>query len=212
MKSHYLVVMVAVIALSSAPAVSIRSAEAQTKVSAPHGRDITITVPIDAAGADNATAKFWKVSAQIYWNSAFNDPAVNLYKGCFTLMVNVDVQPVPLNAKERPDRHMIFATGKAPTDVAHGGFPDTVDPYKIAKNGYFDPVFNDPYKAIHVAHEVGHLMGLPDEYKTVSEHPRKTEPLPGRQHTLMADGGRIDPQLITELVDRIRKATHNVPD
>src|SRR5713101_6467177 len=93
-----------------------RLAEAQTSVKV-NGRDITITVPIDAAGADPATAKLWKDGAEKYWNDTFKGPN-NPYKGCVNLKLVVDVRPVPLNAKERPDRHMIFATGKAPTDVA----------------------------------------------------------------------------------------------
>jgi hypothetical protein len=62
------------------------------------------------------------------------------------------------------------------------------------------------------AHEVGHLLGLGDDYEVVSRNPYVTRPKPGRERTMMADGGFIDDVLIKRLVGLIRQATHNVPD
>src|SRR5205807_4066104 len=77
----------------------------------------------------------------------------------------------------------------------------------------------DPAKANHVAHEVGHLLGLADDYDaSIIEDPvtkkkkRISKPLAGREHTLMADGGPIDANLIQRLVVLIRDVTHQVPD
>jgi hypothetical protein len=215
-------------------------ADSQTSVEI-KDKDITITVPIDAAGADVATARFWKEGAEGIWNDAFSDAnGDNPYEGCLNLHLRLDVKVVPYTAKLSPPRHLIFATGKEldPT-VAHGGIADpTIDPYKQPKQGYFDELFTDPRsrspgtgadlqcvgdevpdpqkqaasRAAHVAHEIGHLIGLPDDYTEVSKNPRATQPLPGREHTLMADGGRVDADLIKRLVERIRLETHQVPD
>jgi len=220
MKLHYY--LSAVIAVMMLPVTHLgfpALAEAQTAVDVKNeGRDITITVPIDAAWADKDTAKLWKKSAENYWNDAFKE--LNPYKGCLNLHLKLDIEPVgdyredrPVGPppKERPGRHMVFAIGQVSEDTPHGGIVHT-DPYKEATNGVFDPMFNDPTKKNAVAHEIGHLLGLPDEYTEVSKHPRKTKPLPGRENTLMADGGRIDNVLIKALVSRIRKVTDKVRD
>jgi hypothetical protein len=210
-KRHYLLAFVTLIALSVTQLAFIGRCEAQTRVDI-KGRDITITVPIDAAGLDKATAILWKDGAEKMWNDAFNG-SDNPYKGCLNLKLELEVTPVRYDAKARSDRHMIFATGKAPMDWAAGGIIGK-DPYKVADDGYFDPAFNDPKNANHVAHEVGHLLGLPDEYKAeIINGKRVTTPFPkDRAHTLMADGGRIDPALLRRLVDILRQETHEIPD
>src|SRR4029077_16127100 len=75
-----------------------------------------------------------------------------------------------------------------------------------------DESFGDPSNSNYVAHEVGHLLGLGDDYTQTGTNPRTTAPLPGRQNTLMADGGRIDAALLKRLIKLLREATHQIPD
>lgn len=188
----------------------VRRSEAQTHIRI-EGRNITITIPIDAAGADQATATIWKESAEKLWNDAFAGPD-NPYRGCLTLKLEVDVMPVRYDAKATSDRHMIFATSRPPKEWAAGGIVGG-DPYKTVDDGYFDAVFNDPQNANHVAHEIGHLLGLLDDYTAkTTDGKRVTTPRTGREHTLMADGGAIDAVLLRRLVDILRQETHEVPD
>jgi hypothetical protein len=168
-------------------------------------------VPIDAAGVDKATAKLWKDGAEKMWNDAFNG-SDNPYKGCLTLKLKIDVKAVARDALPRPHRHEIYGWERDPAEAEGGILDRDIDPYKAPRDGWFDPSFNDAGNANRVAHEVGHLMGLKDEYEVTSVHPRKTRPLDRRQNTLMADGGKIDSLLIDTLVKRLRHAADNVSD
>jgi hypothetical protein len=195
----------------------IGSAVGKTKVLI-DGKDITITVPIDGVGIDKQTAAEWKQSAESLWNAAFN-AADNPFKGCLTLKLVVDVQAHDYSYPAQQGRHMIFGThGSAPnqakgTVLTYGeGRGDNVNPYQAAADGNFDESFGDPSRSNYVAHEVGHLLGLGDDYTETGTNPRTTTPLPGREHTLMADGGRIDPALLKRLIKLLRDATHQIPD
>ncbi len=183
---------------------------AKTVVS-PKGRNITITVPIDAVGIDRKTAHEWKDSMESVWNAAFNSNE-NPFKGCFNLKLVVDIDHHDWNYPAQPGRHMIFGSHGASRNQAQGTIAYNGNPYRSSADGNFDEVFGDGSHSRHLAHEVGHLLGLPDEYKVVSTSPRRTEPLEGRRNTLMADGGRIDQALLTRLVNRLRNDSHNIPD
>jgi hypothetical protein len=58
------------------------------------------------------------------------------------------------------------------------------------------------------AHEIGHLMGLGDDYYNLSPGHRQDEPLPGRAGTLMADGATIDQPLADRLADILNLTGH----
>jgi hypothetical protein len=184
--------------------------QAQTKVS-PSGRDITVTVPIDGIGIDSGTAARWKRFAEGFWNGAFDGPD-NPYRGCLNLKLVVNVEAHGYDYPPRKDRHRIFETTGTTSDQAAGAIIRYGDPYQTSADGYFDESFTDSDKGTHVAHEVGHLLGLPDEYTVTGTNPRTTKPLPGREDTMMADGGFIDAALIRALVKRWRDLTHNIPD
>ena len=166
---------------------------AQTKVSI-DGTDITITVPIDGVGIDKKTAAEWKHGAESLWNAAFN-AADNPFKGCLTLKLVVDVQAHDYSYPAQQGRHMIFQTHGTTSNQAAGTIAGNGDPFKISADGNFDESFANADKANHIAHEVGHLIGFGDEYTVTGTNPRVTKPLPGRENTLMADGGRIDAAL-----------------
>ena len=174
------------------------------------GKTITITVPVDGIGIDRQTARQWKQDAEKLWNDAFNSDE-NPYKSCFELKLVLDVEAHDWSYPAQKDRHLIFQSAPATPNQAKGTI-DPGNPYKVSVDGNFDEAFGDGQHTNYTAHETGHLLGLPDEYEIVSRQPRRTRPRPGREHTLMADGGRIDKALITQLVNRIRTEMHNVPD
>jgi hypothetical protein len=174
------------------------------------GKKITITVPVDGIGIDKQTARQWKRDAEKLWNDAFKSDE-NPFKSCFELTLVVNVEAHDWSYPAQKDRHLIFQSAPATPNQAKGTI-EPGNPYKVSVDGNFDEAFGDGNHTNYTAHETGHLLGLPDEYKVVSQQPRRTRPLPGREHTLMADGGRIDKALITQLVNRIRNETHNIPD
>jgi hypothetical protein len=61
--------------------------DGQTHVDA-KGRNITITVPIDAAGLNQDTAKIWRESAERAWNDDFSDPRVQLARFTWDYLTN----------------------------------------------------------------------------------------------------------------------------
>jgi hypothetical protein len=174
------------------------------------GDTITITVPIDAPGLDAAGAAAWKQDAEGFWNGAFDGPD-NPYKGCFTLKLVADVKPRSINYAYSKTRHRVLAgTGSL------GGVRGTVAmPNRDSTQAYtkaLDGMWGSLPEGIGVAHEVGHLLGLGDDYEVISRNPYRTRPRPGRENTMMADGGFIDSELMQRLVGLIRQATHSVPD
>ena len=188
---------------------------ARTQVVAKN-RKVTITVFIDGMGIDKKTEKEWKDTAEKMWNDAFKSNE-NPYKDCFSLELVLDIEGHDFNYypdPTKPGRHMIFrGHGKLEKQVQGRISPG--NPYKSSLIGYFDETLPE----IGIPHEIGHLLGLRDEYKDDPEDPRVTEinprvtkPWPGRKNTLMADGGRIDKALLERLVSRLRSETHNIPD
>lgn len=182
-------------------------AAAKTTVSV-KAKDVTITVPIDAPGLDKAGAVAWESAASI-WNTAFK------YWWCFNMKLVVDVTPRTMDFPAQPNRHIIFAVktaGDTPRGtIEKGGRGDSPVPYQRGVDGQFDQSLNKPHSVI-VAHEIGHVLGLGDDYTVVSEHPRRTRPLPGREDTLMADGGPIDDVLLSRLYHLLRQANADVPE
>jgi hypothetical protein len=171
---------------------------------------ITITVPIDAPGLDAAGAAAWKQDAEGFWNGAFDGPD-NPYKGCLTIKLVADVKPRSINYGFDKKRHRILAgTGSLGGVRGTVAMPnrDSTAVYTTAVDGMWGSL----PEGIGVAHEVGHLLGLSDDYEVISRDPYRTRPKPGRENTMMADGGFIDEALIRRLIGLIRQATHSVPD
>jgi hypothetical protein len=118
------------------------------------------------------------------------------------------------NAHPRPDHHLVFrGSFKKPYGTINSGVKsdtgDTIYPLQNASWGawgYDLDAFE--HKGKHgYAHEVGHLLGLGDDYidhPATSQHARWTEPKPGRKNSLMADGGPVDKPLVDRLADLLR--------
>jgi hypothetical protein len=187
------VLLLAVLAVTPAHPV-VADADA-TSVSV-KGDVVTITVNIDAPGVSKKEAKAWKADAESVWNEAFG----RLPYKCFKLQLVVNVTPQSKDFEARPDRHLIYETNGVNGVVLkpHG---DTTYPYGHATDGAWGDLPEGGF-----AHEVGHLIGLGDDYTEVSQSPRVTMPLPGRAHTLMGDGGPVDKALVDRLGDVLRKA------
>ena len=212
----------------SAPAA--RAAGTTVRVS---GTTATITVNVDLTiGAFDFTAAdlgdtsyFYKMArqAQDYWNQAF---ARLLYRGCTQFKLDLNLRVLPGS-----DAHDVYPTdiyqGKATIDGRHvmswmesdyGGAtarpvvydpylpksPATDDypsPYQHDLDGYWSP---DMKSARDFAHEVGHLMGLGDDYNNDGS-------LPDRSGTLMDSGDAIDQNLVTRIGKIIEKAGIKLP-
>ncbi len=185
-----------------------------TSVSPPKDEVVTITVNIDAPGLSEEEAKKWKSDAEKAWNAGFDrSPVV-----CFKLQLVVNITPQPAlrledikKARPRPDHHMIYrASFRKPSgDIVSGvrGGPSGDTTYPLQNDiwgAWGDDV--DAFGPGGYAHEVGHLMGLGDDYHVVSQNPRRAEPNPGRKNTLMADGGPVDKQLVDRLAEQLRRA------
>lgn len=201
------------------PACAAHAQSNATSVSDPKGDVVTITVNIDAPGLTDKEAKQWKNDAETVWNTGFEKwPAQ-----CFKLHLVVNIRPQPAmtaeeiaKARPRRDHHLIYRGSFAKpfgSDVsgAKSFKEDTTYPLENATWGAWgydvDALQNQGAGAY--AHEVGHLMGLGDDYidhPATSQHPRSTPPKPGRKDTLMADGGPVDKQLVDRLTNQLRRA------
>jgi hypothetical protein len=183
-------------------------------VSDPKDEIVTITVNIDAPGISDDEAEKWKNQAETVWNEGFGKYPAQCYK--LQLVVNVYPQDSwEIDKGPRPGRHLIF---RGRFVEAHGALVSGVrgsNPLEKAAYGAWDEDVTELEKRGRnaYAHEVGHLLGLKDEYDeqpATDTSPRKTTPKPNRKDTLMADGGRVDKKLVDTLTEVLRDA-HKLP-
>jgi hypothetical protein len=176
------------------------------------GSTVTITVhfdlcciPDDASERDVWTplVRAEIKAAQDQWNQALaNLPA----KGCYELRVVFDARL--LNKSDGWDQgyhriNMSYTEGRSgsqdPESTSPNTDDDTVYQQSVAGNFY------EPSMSVGTwAHEIGHLMGLGDDY--FAQHGlghRAQDCLPGRDGTLMCDSGTgaIDQDLADRLAD-----------
>jgi hypothetical protein len=252
---------VAVLALEPAGmvAASVRQAGHPGTQWSVRGRTVTITVPVDLFGpavvhdADGGLipldnlARRWKLAAERRWNEAFRslryygDCAPGSSKGLsFRLKVEMNVFPSSFFlTQNQTGHHRVFVTDTPIFEGVYGGFrvPGQNGVYNDNDVGYstaLEGFFNPRMPAAGAAHELGHAMGLGDDYVWVTDADGKRRvvalardaggqalvdangrPRPGlgsnRAGTLMSYAvdhkvGRIDPQLI----DRLGRIVSNV--
>jgi hypothetical protein len=183
------------------------------------GGDVTISVPIDCAGCKGAKAPdgsdlatYWKKSAEKIWNDAFATfPYCSKYK--FMLDVKINAKAADFKGKKGDHRVQVSDQPSAntfpPSGFEHSsGGKDNPDAYQ----GDFDGALDIKLDPNTVAHEIGHVLGLTDDYTTVRGPPRQTTAKPGRENTLMAEhdrNGKLS-SVDKALVDRIGKQLENL--
>ena len=184
--------------------------------------------PIDPQWQTDADA----IAQQIedYWNEGF---ASHPFGDCgLPLRLDVDIDAVDVDAMSlvprtddyvamatNPGRHTIgWSEGSGSfSDGSNAAWPEIYDPYDLNEDaghdstspwqhdldGWWSPHLETPRD---FAHEVGHLMGLGDDY-----HDATQETAAGREGTLMGDGDMIDQALVDRLAEAMRRAGIDLP-
>jgi hypothetical protein len=181
------------------------------------------------AGGDNAEIPQIQAAAQqavALWNKAFSQ----YNSGCLKLHLDLSLNVIPWSK----DRQLSEVTNGGITypitspghDVAQwltdsvNGRPTVYDPWAPGNpsvGDYTSPYYHDLpadwndqlLDPANFAHELGHLMGLDDDYVGVPDG--GDIPLPGREGTLMADAGAIDQDLVDRLGAVAADADFRVP-
>ena len=181
------------------------------------------------AGGDNAEIPEIQKAARdavALWNKAL----AQYDAGCLKLHLDLTLNVIPWSK----DRKLTEVTNGGITypitspghDVAQwltgsvNGRPTVYDPWAPGNPSVGD--YTSPYihdlpadwndqllQPANFAHELGHLMGLDDDYVSVPDG--GDIPLPGRTGTLMADAGAIDQDLVDRLGAVAADADFRVP-
>ena len=206
------------------------------------GTVVTIDVRVDVVLRpdlvdEENVAVFSKLQDGInaYWNSAFD---ALRYRDCLELKVDVVLTVVALDniglasapgdyikVTTTPGHHvMIFAIGSqdAPDYLPRPAVVDPYGPKAAPGEDYVSPYQHDLDGTWSIdmepgrdfAHEVGHLLGLGDDYRNVpaARGAAGTESLDGREGTLMDSGDYIDQNIVDRVGKLIEKAGKQLPD
>ncbi len=205
------------------------------------GTVVTIHVHVDVVLRpdlvdEESVALFAKLQDGInaYWNSAFD---ALRYRDCLRLKVDVVLTVVALDniglasapgdyikVTTTPGHHvMIFAIGSqdAPDYLPRPAVVDPYGPKAAPGEDYVSPFqhdldgtwANDMEPSRDFAHEIGHLLGLGDDYRNVpaARGAAGTESLDGREGTLMDSGDYIDQNIVDRVGKLIEKAGNQLP-
>ena len=200
------VVLATVFLLASAP----DRVRALSSVSV-EGTVVTIKVPIDVfgdtrirdpeTGVVGTAGPYWETGAEQIWNDGL---APFRYLDCVSFKIDIDIEEYGKDATGRPDAHLVrfyndptlrsgFWDPGSPTSQA-----DAPTAFNQSLDGEFGPIDH-----VTVAHEVGHLLGLGDDYVDVVQPDGtiRSEPLNGRPGTLMAESrsANIDQAIVDRL-------------
>jgi hypothetical protein len=186
------------------------------------GTVVMITVNIDLcclsmSKHDSAQLAELVQQAAAIWNDAF---AKLPYKGCLTLHLAVNAHVLsPYNRNWEPGFDQIdahFSDGRPgiidPDPAATSPNVDTTSAYtQVLAGDYYLPNM----EADTWAHEIGHLMGLGDDYTDVKDANgvvTTSVPLPGRAGTIMADHtSPPDQTVVNRIGDLVAKAGTKLP-
>jgi hypothetical protein len=176
-----------------------------------------------------ATADSLTQQIEDYWNQGLaSHPAGDCG---LTLKVDVDIDAVDFDSMHlaqrtddylamatEPGRHTIGWSEGSGLSGGNAAWPEVYDPYDLNEDAGHDSTSPwqhdlDGYWSEHLedardfAHEVGHLMGLGDDYDDATQ-----ETAAGREGTLMGDGDLIDQALVNRLADVMRRAGIKLPE
>ncbi len=206
--------LVALAAAALAPA-----AEAKTTVSI-EGTVVTITVPLDFlglpedggrvvlpdTGEGHNYAGWLEEQGEAIWNEAF---AEHRYGDCLTFRLDVEIYPV--SRADLRGHHGINFDPHIPDD-AHVYDPATEDHNEDTSSAFTDSLTGD-FGLIDgqtFAHELGHLMGLGDDYVR-DENGNIDGVVKGRDEGTLMHGSET-PEITQAIVDRIGKLVGEVHD
>lgn len=189
--------------LPVAPAVAVSDVDVGTDT-------ITITVKIDLIGGSRRLANRWERAIRGYWNDG---PGLGNWEYCGLEVEFVpDIEPVGAGEAGRMDAHPVFpeAPSRRGSDfIDHVLTPGSYDPTAENAAGFWGTESEDWV----IAHEFGHLLGLPDEYEWVQpdddlngngvrDPDEGVTVSPELQDSLMGDGGRMHQRYIDTLVSQ----------
>jgi hypothetical protein len=214
------VVMVAAVVLSPVVAhTAVAGGGGATSVSF-NGTALTITVNIDLCCAPSASAQTIYgpliqeevKQAENLWNEGLSKlPA----KGCFPIKVVFKVHLLQTRNWEKGYHQIdidLYKPGRSMSlDYTPGATHNDDTPYVY--NSWTDGQFYEPAMGVPTwAHEIGHLMGLGDDY--IDRAPGsngRSKSIPGRGGTMMADHGAIDQALADRLAAIAAKSGLQLP-
>ena len=220
-------VLLAVVFVTATCAIPAGPAVAKTTVTV-DGATVTLTVPVDLIGAmlgvgreisgkgdDGAQitiSKYWATAAKV-WNDAF---AKLSYKGCINFKLDLQFFPKSLYDTHTPGHHAVMIDRDP--DARSFVYDTQTDPTSDSTGTFTADLGGD--WAINtvpkISHEVGHLLGLGDDYTDVKDANGKvtgSKPKAGRENTEMAksSSGNVDQNLVDRIGKLLDKAGKKLP-
>lgn len=211
---------VAVAALIAAVALRPAPAAATTTIAA-DGANVTITVPIDLVGLpedggritdmdtgeQHVYSDWLETRAEAIWNDAF---ARLPYRGCLTFDLDIEIHPVRTH-RDRGHHRIDFDPFQPGNAIVYD--PGVDHHNEDGTRAYTDPLLGDFGLITQetFAHEVGHLLGLGDDYLRDADKNVIDGAVAGREEGTLMHGS--DSTTITQaIVDRVGALIDEVQD
>jgi hypothetical protein len=169
---------------------------------------ITISVPIDIVeetveGDADYYRRLWTASINEWWNRGFT---VTCPDGSKPRRVVFDPD-IEVRSHETGFRYEAHVVAALPGESTLPGYPPRADVHPPGE--IYDPLeetvighWPEEKRPASIAHEFGHVVGLPDEYET-STGPNgqpMSRPIPGYQDSIMSDFGPVHQRHLDEVV------------